>query len=441
MDKINLKKIQNIILLMTVIFLLILQNNIINITVGLAVTLFFLVNFLNNIRKEIAIVDLIFLICVLQLVFFPIINFDNMNNLPNYLSIMLPAFFFFYFGFKWNIKKNYFNDIGVEKFFEIGRNTYWSKVIILTGILGVFLSSFTSNAFVNLLNNFSGIAILFSLGLMKKSKKYWYYPSIFFLIILFQSIRSAVFAPVISFGLLAILYIPMIFNLTKRQIIVLFVCCFFVLNLFQNAKLVYREMVWKGENRSYDFGLFLQAMLAPKQEKSMSAIERANSGSVIAEIYDYVPKKYPHLYGRQLLEDLSNGLIPRFLYSDKKEIDTRANYMRYTGRYVEDNVSVGINVFGISYAEFGVIGSWIFMFFFGQLLNRMYNFLVALFTVRRGYNIFLLTIPSVFISFVKFEQEFVGQFVGFVKLYLILVFIYIIFKSKLQFSYENTISS
>lgn len=411
----------NIITFFVVILLLLIENFFINAVIGILITVYFFIQFFIKLKTEIAVVPLIFLICNLQLVFFPILNIENTVNISRYLSIIIPGILFFYIGVNWKLRKFSVKKIDVQRFYNLKNNLYYTKIFLYIILSCNIIQTIAPNLASNLLNNLINIGQVLALSLFVYNKKFWYFTFSFFVLILLESVKSAVFAPVISLGLLSVLFIPVIFNFSYKQIFILLISCYFTLNIFQNVKTEYRKAVWSGGKRSYDISLFIKALFTPVQDEGMTALERASAGSVISEIYEYVPSNYNFTYGKQLAEDLSNGLIPRFLYNDKKPIDNRGNYMRYTGNYIEEDVSVGINIFGISYAEFGVVGSWIFLFIFGNILRTIFNFLVRKYILKKENMYMFFLIPVIFSNFFKFEEEFVGQFVGFFKMLIICI--------------------
>ncbi len=411
-----------IILIFIILFLL--NITVVNITIGVLLTLLFFYLFLNSLNKKIAVSELISLICFLQLVFFSILNRFSFDNFGIYISFILPSALIFLLSFNIGLKKIIINRDLVLTTLKNNKNLNFILLLVWVGIFSLILNVFD----FYFLDAFTYIGFCFSFLLITYKKKYFFYVFIYLVLILLNCIIVAVFGNLIFAGFLCVLFIPYIFKFNKKKILITILISFFLLNIFQSVKHVYRSMVWEDDQRKYDINLFVDSFFSDNDQDSMSTLERANSGLVISWIYDYVPNRYPHLYGENLVDDLSNALLPRILFPNKKDIDTRLNYMRYTGRWTPEGNSVGINVFGISYAEFGFVLSLLFLFFLGRILNLIFNYLIILFNSKNRYHILLFLIPTIFLSFVKFEQEFVQQLAGFLRTLIIIILIYNFYK-------------
>ncbi|KQS93227.1 hypothetical protein [Chryseobacterium sp. Leaf394] len=415
-----------IIILLLLFLALVINSTVLNIILGVSLFIFISSLLINRIIYELAYFEVIYFICVIQMIILPLVNSASIQNFNRYLIIVIPGAIAFFLGT--NVVKRkpvYINKKFVYDILHHKYNRVLAIFIIILGLIGSMISFIAQNAWLSLFVNFSGIGMAMSFALLYyNKKKYWIYPLLFFIIILLQGIITAVFASVIAFGLLCFIYFPTIFKLNKKGLLLMMIVGFLAISLFQNVKLAYRAKVWDGDDRGFSIMLFIDSLFAaPSSNNDISVTERASSGSTIALIYEHVPKQFPNLYGENLVNDLSNALLPRFLFPEKKNVDTRANYIRYTGRSLTENTSVGINIFGISYAEFGIVGSWIFLFLFGFLLNRMNNFLISIITKNKHWYLLIFILPVIFSSFFKFEQEFVGQFVGFIRY----IFFYLVF--------------
>lgn len=370
-------------------------------------------------RRSIVYFEIIFIILILQMLVFPLIGVDNLLNPIRYLFLVISGFYFFFIGCSLNRKKINVSHQDLKLFFSEKRN---KRIIFFTSIAGLCILLGTmsvQNSLITTLDSIIGFGIASSVALLfVDSKKYIWILLTYITLILVGSIQNAVFAPFIAIGLLLFSYLGVLFDLNKIKFICLILFSLLMLSFIQNVKLSYREMVWFGDTREFSYQKFIEAMFVKRSDDSSSAFERAGNGSIISQIYEYIPDNYPHKYGEKLVSDLSNSLLPRLIFTEKKVLDNTESYTKYTGNSISENTSVGINVFGISYAEFGILGSFIFLFFFGLMLCLVNNIFYYFF-INKGNYIVLILMPVIFSHFFKFEQEFFAQFTGWVKVLLI----------------------
>ncbi|WPR71649.1 hypothetical protein SLW70_00555 [Flavobacterium sp. NG2] len=424
-------------ILLTMISLLLLLSNNLFLYKIFAVGLSFIVirTFISKITQEFAVFEVIFFVTVLQLFILPMMD-KNLSNLQEYLLIMGGGILSFYYACNLGRKRIIFKKNSIVLFIGNRKNFLLLKGIMLLGICFKILTTYKSFSFDLILNLITSVGYVFSIVLLyKEKKKYLIYPIIYFLLFLNVAIRTTVFAEFILSGMLLFVFIPTLFNLNKKQVLLVLIFGFFVISFLNTVKTAYRSLVWVGDSRGFSLELFIDSVFENERENDgYSFSERASAGSTIAQIYDYVPDHYPHTFGTQFLSDFTNSIVPRVLFPSKKDIDTHTNYTRYTGNLLPEDVSVGINPFGIAYAEFGVFGSWVFMFLFGRALCLLNNYLYKMIS-EQGNTLVLILYPLFYISFIKMEEEFVGQLNGWIKGMLFLlsfVYMYKIYKFKLN---------
>src|SRR5690606_38855561 len=105
-------------------------------------------------------------------------------------------------------------------------------------------------------------------------------------------------------------------------------------------------------------------------EAAMSVLNvRLNQGWIISAIIKNVPENEPFADGETILEAFRATLIPRFLDPEKKKAGGQENFTRFTGLMLHGTTSMGTSIIGEAYANFGTVGSWVFMFFWGMFLS------------------------------------------------------------------------
>ncbi|OOV18767.1 hypothetical protein [Flavobacterium sp. LM4] len=415
-------------------------------SIGLLIVIYIGNKFLDELGNTIPILELILFISGFQWIVGPFILYriepDFMHVSENeYMAITVGAYLSFVTGCLFiRNKKAILNKTKIKeimsrpKIISIIKSIYWVSIVFF--IFSFFFKTSLDFIFTTIysFSFITAIMLLYS----PVSNKNVYVIAIYSLLFL-KCIYQSVFAEFISQCFLLIIFIPNIYSLSKKKIIILLVLGMIMLSVINTAKTAYRSKVWSDRSREVNISLFFTILFNSEKSENdtdNSFLQRISSGSVNSNIFSYVPKYKQHTQGEVLFEDFANALIPRFLYPDKKDIDNRKNYMLYTGRYLEEGTSVGVNALGIGYAEFGVFGSFVFMLLYGLLLSRILIFIIN----RSKRNIlYLFSIIVIFIGATKAETEFVGSLNSLLKtLFFVLFFVYVISKNKTRlFVYER----
>jgi hypothetical protein len=407
-------------------------------SIGLLAVIYIGNKFLNELGNSIPILELILFVSGFQWIIGPFLIYrmepDIMSVPENeYMFITVTAYLFFIFGCLFFLKKKAVLDrkkineiMSRPKTISIVKKIYWIGFVFF--VLPFFIQ--TSLDFIfTVIYSFSFITAIMLLYAPIPNKRF--YVIFIYSLMFLKGIFLAVFAEFIAQCFLLIIFIPNVYALNKKKIIVLLSVGVLMLSVINTAKAAYRDKVWSDSGREVNIGLFFTVLF--NSEKSAndgdnSFLYRISSGAVNSNIFSYVPRNVQHTNGAVLLEDFANAIIPRFLYPDKKDIDNRKNYMLYTGKYLDEKTSVGVNALGIGYAEFGVFGCFVFMLLYGFFLSNILNFFVALSAKNILY---LFSIIVVFIAATKAETEFVGSLNGLLKtLFFVVFLIYLISKNK-----------
>ncbi len=413
-------------------FSILLENLFMVISFSVILILYFLNRLMIYSQVSVVYFEIIFIIALLQMIIFPLLNFSEIQNPSRYFFIVFLGYFSFILGCNINRKKIYLTSEEIRKYFSSSNNIIICKITSGVGLLVFILSIWFNNSYVNTFSSLAYIGIVTSVALIFVDfKKYCYFIYLYILFFLFISIKDAVFAIFIGLGLLLFSYVGVFLKVNKMKFILLVLFSVFMLNLIHNVKISYRELVWSGTERGFSVSKFFDALFMEKNQEASSAFERSGNGVVTSRIYEYVPTYYPHKYGDKLISDLSNILIPRIIYPDKEALDNSESYRRYTGNIVSEETSVGTNVFGISYAEFGVFGSFLFLFLLGRLFCFINNFYYYIY-IYKGNLFALMLLPVIFSNFYKFEQEFVGQFAGWLKNIIFVTFYLTIIRFRIK---------
>jgi hypothetical protein len=160
--------------------------------------------------------------------------------------------------------------------------------------------------------------------------------------------------------------------------------------LIQSVKQDYREVVWRGAKRDNDPGLFFSLVVKRitdpasmfEPERIYKVVVRGNQGYLVARTMEYVPKHEPFARGETIVSSFASAAVPRFLWPDKPTVGGKENICRFLGDCGHYNYSYNIGQLGEAYVNFGTIGAWIYMFFYGYMLNTLFT-IVRYLSLRR----------------------------------------------------------
>ena len=153
--------------------------------------------------------------------------------------------------------------------------------------------------------------------------------------------------------------------------------CFIILAiLIQSVKGTYRDNIYlEGEAAGIESigaaaeevqlqtgGFFTIENLGPQ-------VTRINQGWIVASIMNNVPSKEPFANGETLKLYLEAAFLPRFIAPDKLNAGSQEIFNKYSGHTILPGTSMALSSVGDGYINFGVVGGWIFMFFYGLLFN------------------------------------------------------------------------
>ena len=211
-----------------------------------------------------------------------------------------------------------------------------------------------------------------------------------------------------------------------------------ILFMIQSIKHEYRDVVWKGAVRGNDSALFFRLVADRIQhpshifdpERIYKVVVRANQGYLVGRAMEYVPKHEPFAKGETIAKSFLAGIVPRFLWRDKPKVGGQENICRFLGDCGKYNYSYNIGQLGEAYVNFGVVGAWMYMFFYGYLLKSLFHF-VRYLSVKRPS--LILWAPVLFYPAMVVETDLLTFFNTFIKGAIFCAFIYFIFRVVLKY--------
>lgn len=185
-----------------------------------------------------------------------------------------------------------------------------------------------------------------------------------------------------------------------------------VLILIQSVKQEYREKVWKEESEG---GIGLLSDLAESRPVNdnepfsqstgvIRTIGRLSQGWHLGLTLRHVPKREPIANGEEMLIDIVSSVVPRVIFSEKKSVNSKDKFKKYTGHNLRDNTSMSIGVLGDFYINFGRVGSFIMLFIFGAFIARILYFYIKRYVLNDPLNV--VWIPFMLSYLIRANNDF-----------------------------------
>ena len=390
---------------------------------GICVFIFVFLLYVNRLRTAIPVLELALLISVMQWIIgaHQAFNYEFQHDKyymyverEQYMAIVVPGFLAFLLGVLL-IKKDMNIEVVSKQMANFVMNNHRAPLILVgIGFISPFVQRFTPPeiGFVFYLTSslkYIGAALwLFQL----QSARKWIATFVIMLLTLLSSIQAGMFHDLLLWLALLFSFVVLQTNMSIWRRLVFIVGGFLFVFLIQSVKGEFRERLVEGimtdqtpEEVFIDLVTDrvenLRNLFTDDEFMAMTNV-RLNQGWIISAIIDNVPNMEPFANGETILKAFSSSILPRFLDPDKKIAGGRENFERFTGLPLGAGTSMGASVIGEAYANFGPLGMWVFMFFWGLFLSFIYNKLVKYAQKQPLMYVFL---PLIFLQVVKAETE------------------------------------
>jgi hypothetical protein len=386
---------------------------------GISVAIYFVFKVIQNMGKNIPIIDLMTAIAALQWVVGPFIDYHNDVThykyhmyIPEaqYMSYIVPAIIAFRIGTRFFNTDSDLNNISQRVKDLLTHYPRLPYIMIVGGLLAPFFSNFTPSAFnfvFFLLANLKYIGVIYLL--FSNSQKRWLIFTATMVFTATVSIASGMFHDFLLWAMLSFTFVAKELHLKLSTKLILSVVGMFVAITIQSVKHQYRTLVWEHGYSGNKTVLFLS--MASEQWRSgqigtprtdSEINNRLNQGWIISAIMENVPKNRPFAHGRTLKEAIEASLLPRFLAPNKKGGGGRSDFLKFTGLQINEGTAMGISLAGESYANFGRMGGIIFLFFWGVFINWFWK---KLNDWSYYYSTLLIWSPIIFLQVIKAESD------------------------------------
>jgi hypothetical protein len=365
---------------------------------SVAMLIYILLDFLDNLGKKIVVLDIAVILAVFTWLIMPVIFYHNYTKADHtarifykympiasddYFSFVLPGTIAMAIGMKLRLRRLEINT-NAREYHEKLKQFFKGKDKIRTGfiLIGISLASGilyrvlpgSLLRIVYLLEHLSYVGVFYIFFSEHKRKNLILLGVLSLMVI--NAMATAMFGELIY--LMALFYILIAIYLKQPPFFTKLAVCvggIFLIFLIQNVKSAYRLKAWtEGGNSAYFGQLVVDNISNPSQmfekKKLFFTAVRLNQGWLIAVTMDRVPRRYEFAYGETIWTSIAAAFVPRIIWPDKPESGGKYNLKRFWG-YNLVGYSMNIGPIGEAYANFDRTGGIIFMFLYGLTFNFM----------------------------------------------------------------------
>jgi len=238
-------------------------------------------------------------------------------------------------------------------------------------------------------------------------------------------LRSGVFISFFIWATFLFFFITLKYSIPFVFRSLFFIAFIPILVVIQGVKREYRQQVWNEESEG---GIGLLSDLAAEQNTNQDeplsestgvirTVGRLSQGWHLGLTLKHVPLKQPIANGEEILIDVMSSIAPRIIFSEKRSVNSKDKFNKYTGHKLVGNTSMSIGVLGDFYINFGRVGSFIMLFVFGALIAKLLHFFVVRYVLPDPINI--IWIPFLLSYLIRANNDFYIFFNCLVKGFLI----------------------
>ncbi|GAB3531533.1 hypothetical protein GCM10027443_13930 [Pontibacter brevis] len=397
---------------------------------SISITFFTLLLFIYNSKHSIAIKELIALIYTSQLLLGPVLSYIFLEfdyyrqpvEQETYFSFAVPAIVFFIMGifFPLSSAKRKVISLNLIKA-ELQGKERTAYILIVIGFVSGFAKYFVPGGlafFVFLLSNLKYIGALY-LYFTNSATKSFVLAFIVGLLFL-DAVASSMFHDFFLWLTFIVLFLAYVrkynFFIKLSAIFMGFIFLFAI----QAVKGEYRSAIWYGGQVEDNTGYFTSLIDAQLNSEAglfsdnniKRFIYRINQGWIVAHTMNHTPAVEPFADGETIVRGVTSTVLPRFLNTDKYVAGGKEYFERFSGLVLVGSTSMNLSSLGEAYANFGVGGGIIFMFFFGLIINFSFH---SIMTIAQTRPTVILWLPLIFLQVVKAETDFTTVFNHLVK--------------------------
>lgn len=405
-------------------------------TLGLVLSFGVVIKFVQDLGKRIEVRDLIAFLALMQWIVGPvmaynILPYDELYYMAvdeaTYMHYVVPACTALIIGLYFPITdERIIDEEDIEKLREFIQDKQWLGYLIAiiglgAGFAGKFLPKSLSFLFFLLSGmQFVGVYII----LFTRSGFKWIAFAAVMGLVIFQAVLMGMFGELVLWMMFSLLIVAFVLKIPMPGKIAILGAGFFLVMLIQSTKEEYRMATWYSESDKSNSEIYKEVISSRLENPSVlfetSAMQnigaRLNQGWIIARILGHMPEKYPFVKGETIETAIYAGLLPRVLAPTKAKAGGRANFERFTGTELPETTSMDISLVGEGYANYGVTGGIVFLFFIGLFYNII---IIKVISLSKLYPTLILWLPILFFQVIKAETDFATVFNHFTKAALV----------------------
>lgn len=404
--------------------------------IGVSISICVFIKFVQDLGKRIEIRDLISFLALMQWIVGPVLAY---NVLPYdslyymavpeivYMNYVVPActalLIGLYFPFT---SERIINHEDIEKITEfLEDKKYLGYIIAGIGIAAGFSGKFLPKSLSFLFFLLSGLQFVgVYLILFTNSKFKWFAFAGVMGMAISSSVMMGMFGELVLWMMFSLLIIAFVLKIPAMGKVTLLLLGMSMILLIQSTKQEYRMATWYAESTKSNSEIYKEVVMSrlstPSSLFETSTLQnmgaRLNQGWIIARILNHMPEKYAFVKGETIETALYAGLLPRVLAPKKAVAGGKANFERFTGTELPESTSMDISLVGEGYANYGVTGGVIFLFFIGIFYNWI---IIKTIAISKNYPTLILWLPVLFFQVVKAETDFATVFNHFTKAALV----------------------
>jgi hypothetical protein len=423
-------------------------------SISICLFVYFLLDFLAGLGNRIVILDLSLVIAGLTCLLMPVIfyhTYGASNTLARlwrkymlipsdeYFSFAVPSVIAMAIGYRIPVMrlkyssnpKRYLDNV---KEYLADKPKLGLTLIgagVASGIVGIFMPAILKEVFF-LAAHLTFVGVFYVIYSPSKKKR----NVIIFVLALMlgQTIATGMFGEMVNMLACSVVLILLGRKISFPLKIGVAVAGIFFLLVLQAVKLDYRERTWNqgtGADPAYFAELVTEKVTSPSvlfdnPNKLFFVAVRANQGWLVATTIYNVPSRHPFANGETIWQSVAAAIVPRILWPDKPEAGGKANLKRFWG-YDIRGFSMNIGPMGEAYANFGVFGGVIYMFFYGLFFNFMLSIILKKAERRPSL---VLWIPFLFFYAIGVETDLLSTMGSLVKGLMFTAIAFWIFRTR-----------
>jgi len=257
-------------------------------------------------------------------------------------------------------------------------------------------------------------------------------------LLLFQTVKLGMFKEFVFWLLFFVIFLTFYYQISLRRKMVLSILVASLVGIIQSVKGEYRLATWESydarqSKTSIMWGLIKNNIANPNSvffnkyflEQN---VHRINQGALISHVMAHTPEQEPFARGATVKSAIFSSVLPRFLWPNKRKADEEL-FEKYSGIQLLRGTSMNLSPLGEAYANFGKLGSVIFMFFYGLFIG--WGFLKFL-QYAKGIPTVVLWLPMVFYQVLAVESDLFKVFNALTKGAIMVIFVFFVFRKILK---------